>query len=59
MKAAAEAQSREQRVIRATTIFFWFFSDEKEKNEQHIILPFVRKKKIRSPMGVVPKLKPY
>jgi len=32
LKAAAEAQSREQRAVRATTIFFWFFSYEKEKN---------------------------
>ncbi|WP_345988075.1 hypothetical protein WCX18_11685 [Sulfurimonas sp. HSL1-2] len=39
MKAAAEAQSREQRAIRATTIFFWFFSYEKEKNERSISLP--------------------
>ncbi|WP_345975664.1 hypothetical protein [Sulfurimonas sp. HSL3-7] len=36
MKAAAEAKSREQRAIRATTIFFWFFSYEKEKNEQSV-----------------------
>jgi hypothetical protein len=34
LKAAAEAKSREQRAIRATTIFFWFFSYEKEKNEK-------------------------
>ncbi|WP_345987042.1 hypothetical protein WCX18_07685 [Sulfurimonas sp. HSL1-2] len=39
LKAAAEAQSREQRAIRATTIFFWFFSYEKEKNEDNSSLP--------------------
>ncbi|WP_345969884.1 hypothetical protein WCX72_11480 [Sulfurimonas sp. HSL1-6] len=39
MKAAVEAQSREQRAIRATTIFFWFFSYEKEKNERDMLLP--------------------
>jgi hypothetical protein len=32
MEAVAEAKSREQRAIRITTIFFWFFSYEKEKN---------------------------
>jgi hypothetical protein len=36
LKAVAEAKSREQRAFRATTIFFWFFSYEKEKNEQSI-----------------------
>ncbi|WP_345985232.1 hypothetical protein WCX49_11540 [Sulfurimonas sp. HSL-1656] len=39
LKAAAEAQSREQRAIRATTIFFCFFSYEKEKIEKCISLP--------------------
>jgi len=38
LKAVAEAKSREQRAIRATTIFFWFFSCEKEKNEEAIHL---------------------
>ena len=39
LKAAAEAKSREQRAIRATTIFFWFFSYEKEKNERRVFPP--------------------
>jgi len=39
MKAVAEAKSREQRAIRRTTIFFWFFSYEKEKNEEHTFMP--------------------
>jgi len=44
LKAVAEAKSREQRAIRATTIFFWFFSYEKEKNEQfEIYCHFFRK----------------
>ncbi|WP_416768583.1 hypothetical protein ACM66T_11805 [Sulfurimonas sp. ST-25] len=33
MKTALKAKSREGHAIRATTIFFWFFSHEKEKNE--------------------------
>ncbi|MHC3994741.1 hypothetical protein ACXWTF_07910 [Thiomicrolovo sp. ZZH C-3] len=36
LKAAAEAQSREQRAIRRTTIFFCFFSYEKEKIEKKV-----------------------
>jgi len=39
LKADAEAKSREQRAIRRTTIFFCFFSCEKEKNEKHVSLP--------------------
>jgi hypothetical protein len=39
LKAALEAKSREGRAIRATTIFFWFFSYEKEMNEKNVILP--------------------
>jgi hypothetical protein len=43
LKAATEAKSREGRAIRATTIFFWFFSCEKEKNEKNIDCHFFRK----------------
>ncbi|WP_345987946.1 hypothetical protein WCX18_11405 [Sulfurimonas sp. HSL1-2] len=39
LKATAEAQSREQRAIRATTIFFGFFSYEKEKIEKNTFMP--------------------
>jgi len=43
LKAVAEAKSREQRAIRATTIFFWFFSYEKEKNKQNYFATFLEK----------------
>jgi len=39
LKAVPKAKSREERAIHITTIFFWFFSYEKEKNEKHISLP--------------------
>jgi hypothetical protein len=47
MKAVAEAKSREQRAFRRTTIFFWFFSDEKEKNEKNSLCHFFRKSRAK------------
>jgi hypothetical protein len=45
LKAVAEAKSREQRAIRRTTIFFCFFSYEKEKIGKMLVLFLIKKKR--------------